>query len=70
MSEWGNGAIERARELPTWLRTVMLAVVAVLLLAVAAAALDRAQGPTDSDCATQRIEVMSGERGAVEDGCR
>lgn len=69
MSERGSGA---TTETPhrRWLRTALLVVAALALIAVGAAVVDLVQGPSDSECRTQRMEVMSGDREAVEDACR
>lgn len=44
--------------------------VAVAALAVAGiAVVDRVQGPSESECNTQRLKVMQGERAMVESAC-
>lgn len=65
MSERGQESVPH-----NWLQTALIAVAVVVLVAVGAAVLDRVQGPSESECNTQRLEVMAGDRSAVEDACR
>jgi hypothetical protein len=51
-------------------RRAVLVVAVLLLVALGAAVVDRLQGPSESECKTQRIEVMGGQRLAVDDACR
>lgn len=53
-----------------WVARAAAGIGALALLLAGIAVVDRVQGPSDSECSTQRLEVVSGKRVSVEDDCR
>jgi len=67
-SEWDDSIAPRGKAEPAWKRARVV-VLGILIAAAIIFTLSRLSQPSDVDCAMQELEVLRGERVAVESGC-